>query len=45
MEPDAYVDVLADALRAAAAITGACMEISSGLIEDAQGGPRRPPCP
>ncbi|WP_033252452.1 hypothetical protein [Kitasatospora phosalacinea] len=36
MEPDAYVDVLVGALRAAAAITDACMEISSGLIEDAQ---------
>ncbi len=36
MTPSAYVEVLADALRAAAAITDACMEISSGLIEDAQ---------
>ncbi|WP_405363828.1 hypothetical protein OG535_29080 [Kitasatospora sp. NBC_00085] len=36
MTPGAYVEVLADALRAAAAITDACMEISSGLIEDAQ---------
>ncbi|MFJ8442842.1 hypothetical protein [Kitasatospora griseola] len=36
MEPDAYIDVLVGALRAAAAITDACMEISSGLIEDAQ---------
>ncbi|MFF2819400.1 hypothetical protein ACFVT9_28245 [Kitasatospora cineracea] len=36
LEPDAYVDVLVGALRAATAITDACMEISSGLIEDAQ---------
>ncbi|MFB7950141.1 hypothetical protein ACFC6L_35130 [Kitasatospora phosalacinea] len=36
MEPDTYVDILVCALRAAAAITDACMEISSGLIEDAQ---------
>lgn len=36
MTPGVYVEVLADALRAAAAITDACMEISSGLIEDAQ---------
>ncbi|MFF1794696.1 hypothetical protein ACFVXQ_10830 [Kitasatospora sp. NPDC058263] len=36
MTPSAYVEVLADALRAAATITDACMEISSGLIEDAQ---------
>ncbi|MER7702397.1 hypothetical protein ABTX81_05795 [Kitasatospora sp. NPDC097605] len=36
MTPGAYVEVLADSLRAAAVITDACMEISSGLIEDAQ---------
>ncbi|MFF2954080.1 hypothetical protein ACFVVU_22400 [Kitasatospora sp. NPDC057965] len=36
MTPGTYVEVLADSLRAAAAITDACMEISSGLIEDAQ---------
>ncbi|MFC8718057.1 hypothetical protein [Kitasatospora sp. NPDC057198] len=36
MKMDAYVDVLVGALRAATAITDACMEISSGLIEDAQ---------
>nr|WP_030459402.1 hypothetical protein [Kitasatospora sp. NRRL B-11411] len=36
LEPDVYVDVLVGAVRAAAAITGACMEISTGLIEDAQ---------
>ncbi|TQF02020.1 hypothetical protein E6W39_06685 [Kitasatospora acidiphila] len=36
MTPGAYIELLADALRAAAAITDACMEISSGLIEDAQ---------
>lgn len=36
MTPGSYVDVLAEALRAAAVITDACMEISSGLIEDAQ---------
>ncbi|MEE1786918.1 hypothetical protein PUR71_29035 [Streptomyces sp. SP17BM10] len=36
MTSGSYVEVLADSLRAAAAITDACMEISSGLIEDAQ---------
>ncbi|MFJ5879862.1 hypothetical protein [Kitasatospora cineracea] len=36
LEPDTYIDVLANAVRAAVAITDACMEISSGLIEDAQ---------
>ncbi|WP_099903912.1 hypothetical protein [Streptomyces sp. TLI_171] len=36
MEMDAYIDVLVGALRAATAITDACMEISSGLIADAQ---------
>ncbi|MFD8321401.1 hypothetical protein [Kitasatospora purpeofusca] len=34
--PGAYVEVLTDSLRAATAITDACMEISTGLIEDAQ---------
>ncbi|MCX4751246.1 hypothetical protein OG455_38075 [Kitasatospora sp. NBC_01287] len=36
MTPGVYVEMLAQALRAAAVITDACMEISSGLIEDAQ---------
>ncbi|MFB8171459.1 hypothetical protein ACFC60_26305 [Kitasatospora purpeofusca] len=36
MAPGAYIEVLTDSLRAAAAITDACMEISCGLIEDAQ---------
>lgn len=33
--PDDYVKVLSESLLAAAQITDACMEISSGLLEDA----------
>ncbi|MEV3928612.1 hypothetical protein [Streptomyces sp. NPDC049944] len=35
LAPDAYVEVLSQSLLAASRITDACMEISSGLLEDA----------
>ncbi|MFJ1779999.1 hypothetical protein ACIOKA_25130 [Streptomyces anulatus] len=33
--PDDYVEVLSQSLLAASRITDACLEISSGLLEDA----------
>ncbi|MFD0624300.1 hypothetical protein ACFQ2K_54275 [Streptomyces sanglieri] len=35
LTPDDYVEVLSQSLLAAARITDACMEISSGLLDDA----------